>query len=540
MEPSSFATICTKSCKHELIGFLLSLSIHHPNAKVYVICDCESKENYDIMSYKPPLQISWYVDLDKYSKYNRQQMSQLGIWSEFQMAKSRVLDIALSEVEDCLFLDSDIIITDKVCDIDHTKDIGVSPGFINEERVSAVGKYNGGMLWTKNKTIPALWRKYTKTSRYFDQASIEDLVREFKTSFFEFGEEYNVQSWRFIVGEEPASAITSYIKPSQSECKLYYKSNTLKSIHTHFAQSQFKNINDFFIHKMKQARMYKELLIIFRVIHNKWVIHQPKKPTGKNGNNDICYFRQYLVMFHTQYKDVSVVLEPGETNMKIEPNIILNNHNTLQYINSEIDTSPLMIIGNRLFNDRSVLEQSFPYTKIIPWIYCPYAPIKLENIVSKVSWKSFNDRTNERILTSYDPNDIQLVQWKDYFTGFHCTNDEIIECSYEEYIKKLMNFKYGLCLLGNSMHCHTFFELMAVGTVPFITPDTNIIVDTYNDPLIENIHYLCVDKPSDINIHTSITSDKWTSMSKECMNWYYRNVHSSNMWQIIMRHILER
>ena len=102
------------------------------------MCDSESKHNYDIMSYKPPLQISWHIDLDKYSKYNRQQMSQLGIWSEFQMAKSRILDIALSEVDDCLFLDSDMVITDKICDIDHTKDIGVSPGFINEERISAV------------------------------------------------------------------------------------------------------------------------------------------------------------------------------------------------------------------------------------------------------------------------------------------------------------------------------------------------------------------------------------------------------------------
>ena len=44
MEPSSFSTICTKQCKQELIGFLLSLSLHHPDANTYVICDSDTKK----------------------------------------------------------------------------------------------------------------------------------------------------------------------------------------------------------------------------------------------------------------------------------------------------------------------------------------------------------------------------------------------------------------------------------------------------------------------------------------------------------------
>ena len=69
--PSSFATICTKQCKAELIGFLLSLSIHHRGAKVYIMCDKETKENVDRMSYMPELELFWSVSLDKYSNYNR-------------------------------------------------------------------------------------------------------------------------------------------------------------------------------------------------------------------------------------------------------------------------------------------------------------------------------------------------------------------------------------------------------------------------------------------------------------------------------------
>ena len=50
--------------------------------------------------------------------------------------------------------------------------LGVCPGFINKETYEKYGYYNGGMLWVKDKEIPQKWREYTKTSRYFDQASI--------------------------------------------------------------------------------------------------------------------------------------------------------------------------------------------------------------------------------------------------------------------------------------------------------------------------------------------------------------------------------
>ena len=57
MIPGSFCTICTKQCKQELVGFLLSLSIHHENANVYVMCDTETKQTIDILTPKPRLNI---------------------------------------------------------------------------------------------------------------------------------------------------------------------------------------------------------------------------------------------------------------------------------------------------------------------------------------------------------------------------------------------------------------------------------------------------------------------------------------------------
>ena len=78
-EPKSFCTICTKQCKFELIGFLLSLSLHHKNSKVYIICDSETKQYIENSSPKPLLDIKWYIELDKYSIYNRAEMENKNI-----------------------------------------------------------------------------------------------------------------------------------------------------------------------------------------------------------------------------------------------------------------------------------------------------------------------------------------------------------------------------------------------------------------------------------------------------------------------------
>ena len=70
------------------------------------------------------------------------------------MNKAKVIEKALTENKDTLFLDSDIIIIDKICDIDGSKDLGVSPQFIREHYVNETGYYNGGMLWVNSKDIP--------------------------------------------------------------------------------------------------------------------------------------------------------------------------------------------------------------------------------------------------------------------------------------------------------------------------------------------------------------------------------------------------
>jgi hypothetical protein len=36
----------------------------------------------------------------------------------------------------------------------------------------------------------------------------------------------------------------------------------------------------------------------------------------------------------------------------------------------------------------------------------------------------------------------------------------------------------------------------------------------------------------------SITVEQWTKMSKECYEWYQRNVHSKNCWNNMIENII--
>ena len=97
MRPSSFCSLATYTCHHELFGLLLSLSLYHPGEKVHCLVDSKTKQTIDESTPKIKLDIKWHVKLDKYFGMNRRQMEQKGIWSEFQMMKAEVIDLALKE-----------------------------------------------------------------------------------------------------------------------------------------------------------------------------------------------------------------------------------------------------------------------------------------------------------------------------------------------------------------------------------------------------------------------------------------------------------
>ena len=537
VKPSSFSTLCTSNCANELVGLLLSLSIFHSGAIVYVICDTKTKKIIDAITPKPRLDLKCHLELNKYDDMNRQQMERAGVWSEFQMAKARIIEIALLTSPDTLLLDSDIIITDVIDDVDDTKDLGVSPHFMKDEIHKKYGYYNGGMLWTKNKSVPRDWIEYTKSSRYFDQASIENLAAKY--SKFEFGENYNIQAWRFYLSPKPIQPHFCVIDNTSIE----YKNKPLKFIHTHFHDSRFSEYNRFIIGQLQKANMFKMLAIIYRVINGAWVLTIPKQPIQGMGRHNNDSYRELPILFRVNNKDIDVRFSDKTIHCWLEPSILTYDRPTLEWCDGEIQRASLILLGNGDVRVEGEQLKKITKSHIKPWIFWPRKPMLLEKLLRTHGALTWENRKIDSIFIGNFENSVQArfrntdVNWSDAIDEYHCTAGTQHKFSHEEYLMKLRSAKYGLCLRGYGSKCHREVELMAFGTVPIVAD--GVTTESYMEPLIENIHFIKVSSPGEIRPKIcEATEEKWVEMSTACYEWYQRNVLSRNAWTNMIEHIL--
>jgi len=524
--PNSFCFISTYNCSNELIGMLLSLSIHHNNSKVYGLIDTETHDLLNNFIPKIQLQLFLKTTLDKYSGKNRATMVKEKIWDEFQMQKANVIKYALENEEDTMFLDSDILFLNPITSIDKTKELGLSPHYIKKINTDEVGYYNGGCLWTKNKNISNDWIEFTKNSRYHDQASIEDLAKKY--SYSEFGKEINFMPWRILLSENPRETASSI---SIHENQITINNKPLIFLHTHFEDPRFFRVNEIFLNLLIELQRYKELLIIDRIINKKWNIKIPSQPQQGIWNHKNDSFRELALL----YKDnnYGVDIEPSiNGHCWIGNHILLYDRPTEEWFNGELSSSSLILLGNGDINKEGETLKGNSLN-VAPWIFWPRRPKVLENILREKGILSYEDREIESIFIGNYENSVQSKyrnagpNWSSVLTEYYCTSGHEHKFTQEEYLMKLRSSRYGLCLRGYGSKCHREVELMAFGTVPIVTKEVN--VNSYIEPLIENKHYISANSEDELSEKVkSINKNDWSVMSKNCYDWYQRNVHSSS------------
>lgn len=539
--PSSFCTLATEKCKDELLGLLLSLSCHHRKQPVICLCDDITRNYIEQCSHSCPIELNiiWNESLNPYKGKNRAQMEEDKSWTEFQMMKTVAIDCALELYPDTLFLDSDIIICNEIKCIDNTKDLGVSPHFIRKRDTDKFGYYNGGVLWTKNKNVPKDWRKFTETSRYYDQASIEDLARTY--SKFEFNPNYNMSWWRIQQGDEPASKMVSYFSMNKSR-QITYKGNPLGFIHSHFNRKEEQGFNNLIISLLKQAgaTYSRELAIINRISTGKWQIHVPKQPQPRPWDHTNDSFREELILLYKKNSDIELLYDANK-NLYLEPNILLYDRDTLDWmewdrvVNKEIQCA---FVGNCSLADIKLLRSKT--LDAYPWIYWPRRPMILEKLISEkgLADKMWIERPIESIFIGNIENKVQgkyrsNTEWANVLGEYHCTQGSKHKFTQQEYLEKISSAKYGLALRGYGAKCHREVELMALGTVPIVTPE--VCVNDYMEPLVEGVHFVRVNEPSELRAKLALIDEAtWKKLSDSCKDWYMRNVHSNNMWKTFM------
>lgn len=178
-------------------------------------------------------------------------------------------------------------------------------------------------------------------------------------------------------------------------------------------------------------------------------------------------------------------------------------------------------------------EPSKPNSK--PWIFWPRQPRLVEKLASTLV--PLGDRKESIVFYGRIENDTQgkyrqdISGWQSICSKFSMPTGakELYALSPEDYLLALQNARYGLCLRGFGAKCNREIELLAMGTVPLVTPGVDIT--NYAEPLIDGIHVLCVSDPANARKQiASISESQWETMSKAGHMWWKRNASLNGSW----------
>jgi len=534
--------MATENCATELAGLLLSLSVHHPSVPVVCFVDEQTKTILEALSAPLRVKLHLCVELGAYAGKDRKQMEAEGIFKQFTIVKADVIAKALELYEDTMFLDSDIIVTAPIDGIDKSKQLGMSPHYIRKSDTDRYGIYNAGVLWTNQKSLPATWRALTPGSRFFEQGCMEELPKTYTT--FDLPVQYNMSWWRLHQAKEPAQTVANYFSPGKGQ--ILYKKEPIRFVHTHFLQRKvdpaIASFNSLIMNLMLQAGMYRELTIIGRIANEKFRIHIPKQPMAGHWTHTNDSFREEAVLLYKKNKDIDLVYDDTK-NIVLEPSVMLYDRDTLQWFYTP-DMRPIakVYLGNcDLEVDGTVVKQAG--FQVSPWIYWPRRPMILEALLAKGEGaRTYEERLVESLFIGNYENAVQQrhrtsQDWSKSVTEFHLTGGTQHKFTPKDYLLKLAQARFGLCLRGYGVKCHREVELMAFGTVPIATP--NVDMTSYLEPLKEGVHYIRVKGPEEVaSAIAAITPEQWQTMSDACKDWYKRNVHSDSMWRTFLGHLL--
>ena len=518
MKPSSFCTICTKKYKEYLLCFLLTLSIHHENAIIYILCDRETKQYITDSTPKPKLKLKIYPTLNRYSLMTKKDMRKMGIWCDFQLTKLDIMKHAIEKSGDTLYLDCDNIIISSFTDINGEKRLGVSENYVNDDKILEIGKYSSGMVWCSDIKIIDEWINEIPMSRYYEQAALEEVVNKYSDVYFSFGENYNLRELRFDTDKFDEKNIASRFVILDNN--IYYKGKILKNIHMRF-KNKMNSVESYMLLKLRQSKKYREILCIFRCINKKWLIHIPLQPTSDKlflHKND--RFRQLAFMMSMNNKDVEISTNSETFHCWLHPDVLFYDRPSLDWCNSEVAGSSLVLLGN-CCDEIEGKELRNIGLQTRNWIFWPQNPLVVEKMLETYQEK-------EKDIDVLFIGDKELLPKHRDKRWLKIITKHIKSINFKGGVEYIKRSKFGVCVKPFRGKSNMMMELMAFGVVPIIT--SNVLVNTF-EGMEENVHYVRVALPKQLERKLSnISDEKCKEMSKACKEWYMENVHSEKSW----------
>lgn len=228
----------------DLRVFLYTLGLFNSvPPKVYLLCDTYVANNL------PTYHGTIITDsgLDKYSQLNRAAMERMPgkkyktLWEDFMMEKTTVMDKAFQDKNTAVFFfDSDICFMGPLPTVSPIVKLGISPHMIRPGDEQKYGRYNAGFLYSTDPSMPDAWRTHAKSSRYYDQAALEDIEKQYTTDdVYHFPIQNNYGWWRMFQSTSSPQIIANswglHRQDNYSGIKAH--GQPLLSIHTHWGET---------------------------------------------------------------------------------------------------------------------------------------------------------------------------------------------------------------------------------------------------------------------------------------------------------------
>jgi len=226
--------------------FCKTLEVWHPDATLYIYTD--SVTPIDSVVFKGKKYVK--VALDAYKGLTRSDMEARpgvlydSLFKDYTYEKANVLEWMWTlnpylDTTGAWFLDADICHLAPLPPIPETAILALSPHMIRPADERLYGKYNAGFMWFKSKEFLSMWRTFAISSRFFEQAALEDIALLAGSGLYEFPVQVNFGWWRMVQGTSPPPDVQARFSFNRTDKSigLRYQDKLVQSVHTHWFQT---------------------------------------------------------------------------------------------------------------------------------------------------------------------------------------------------------------------------------------------------------------------------------------------------------------
>jgi hypothetical protein len=175
------------------------------------------------------------------------------LWEDFMMMKATVLEQAFAAGEkQIFFFDSDICFMGPLPKPPASIKLGLSRHMIDPILEARYGHFNAGFIYTTDPNMPHRWRIASTTSRYYDQAALENLEADNTThELLYFTIQNNYGWWRMSTHRSPNAKENWSKNLLLSTSGITVMDEPLLSVHTHWGGTKSTEVYDFnkFVYK---------------------------------------------------------------------------------------------------------------------------------------------------------------------------------------------------------------------------------------------------------------------------------------------------